>query len=180
MGDHENRRELAELLAGAGASEEEQLAFLPPAGGVDAEDRQARALEAVRADRRGRPAGAKNLATRQALDFIRRVLGDPLIDRARWAMHTPETLARELGCSRLEAFDRLDRMRADLARYFYAPLAPVDDKGRPVVPFFAMQIGPAGAPGTAARPPWEYEQIQEVSAAPPAVSHAAQSHEGDK
>jgi hypothetical protein len=62
--------------------------------------------ERIARDRAGRPPGARNLATRDAIAFIRRVFGDPLVERARWLRHTPETLAAELQCSKLEALAR--------------------------------------------------------------------------
>jgi hypothetical protein len=163
----------------AAAPADEQLELMPPTHNLPG--RRADAIaELVRRDRAGRPPGAKNLKTRDAVDFVRRVMGDPLIDRARWAMHTPASLALELGCTKLEAFDRLDKMRADLARFMYAPLAPVDDKGNPVVPFFAMQIG--GAPVTSdgqAVAPWLYQESEQNQGLPQSadpVSHGYQSH----
>src|SRR3990172_2633839 len=89
----------------------------------------------------GRPPGAQNLVTRQAREFVRRVFGDPLIESARWLLHTPETLAKELNCTIADAFDRLEGIRRDLRPFFYAKLAPTDAEGRPVVPQFAMVIG---------------------------------------
>jgi hypothetical protein len=46
-----------------------------------------------------------------AVDF-----GDPTFDSARWLAHTPATLARELHCTLLEAFDRLERIRRQQRR----------------------------------------------------------------
>lgn len=179
------RRELAGAIAAAAElTEAEQLEMLPTrfAPG-DATGRDVQVRDAVRRDRAGRPAGARNLATRQALDFVRRVLGDPMIERARMAMHTPESLALELGCDKLEAARFIDGIRADLMRLFYAPVAPVTEDGKPV-PFFAVTIGGASAAGDAAAPPWLYpggpvleaEQNQEVSGDAAGQSHAGQSH----
>jgi hypothetical protein len=172
------------------APAEQQLELMPPTDHEPGSPRAMAIAELVRRDRAGRPPGAQNVKTRDAVDFIRKVLGDPLIERARWAGHTPASLALALGCTKLEAFDRLDRMRADLARFMYAPLAPVDAQGNPVVPFFAMQIGGAGpvAPGVSSAP-WVYDggpgieesqQNQGVSAVPDGVSHAPVSHEDTK
>jgi hypothetical protein len=149
------RADIAAVVGAAAEPDEaEQLTMLPPLRTGLNDTRRAEIADAVR--RRGRPPGAKNIATRQALDFIRRVFGDPLIERSRWLLLAPDELASVLGCSTAEAFDRQDRIRADLARFFYAPLAAVDDKGNAVVPSFHMSIG-GGAPGAAAadRPPWE-------------------------
>jgi hypothetical protein len=68
---------------------------------------QERVETAIKHDRRGRPPGAQNKTTREMLEFVRKLCGDPLERRFRYAMHTPETLAIELGCTKLEAFDRL-------------------------------------------------------------------------
>lgn len=175
----------------AAQPEAEQLALLPvPSRQADGRADQVRSL--VERHRAGRPPGARNLATRQALDYVRRVLGDPLIERARMAMHTPESLAMLLGCSKLEAAQHLDGIRADLQRLFYAPLAPVDGDGNAVVPTFHMSIG--GAPGAAGAPqnadakPWDYlelvtektQQIQGFSEGAEPVSHGDVSHEEGK
>jgi hypothetical protein len=103
------------------------------------------------------------------------------------AMHTPASLALELGCTRLEAARFIDDIRADLQRLFYAPQAPVGEDGRPV-PFFNVQVGTAASSGPGARPPWEYlggpivdnEQNQGVSGDAAGQSHAGQSHEEPK
>lgn len=183
------RRELGAVIADAAAAEPaaEQLAWLPPIREAVNDTRRAAIADGVR--RRGRPPGAQNIATRQALDFIRRVFGDPLIERARWLTLAPDELASAIGCTTAEAFDRQDAIRADMARFFYAPLAAVDDKGNAVVPSFHMSIGGA-APGAAApgREPWLYlegdvqktQQNQAFSTSPDDVSHGAVSHEEAK
>lgn len=176
----------------AAAPEAEQLALLPTSKDARIDPTEyARVVESVARRRRGRPENARNLATRDALAFVRQVLGDPLIERARDAMHTPDSLAAELGCTKLEAFDRLDKIRADLARFFYAPLAPVDDKGQAVVPQFNMLAAPgarvAVGIGAAAEPwngPWsghpETQQNQGFLQSPPAVSDGKASDGGAK
>lgn len=142
---------------------------------------------AASARRRGRPAGAQNLATRDMLDFCRRVFGDPVMRGFQWLEHTPETLARALGCTRLEAFDRLETIRKSLQPLFYANQAPVDAEGK-AVPIFNLSIGGAASSGPGAKPPWLYEggptidneQNQALSAPDPVQSHDAQSHEEPK
>ncbi len=123
---------------------------------IDPVDR-GKATEAVRRDRAGRPPGAQNKTTREMLDFIRKTIGDPMLESARWAMHTPETMAAELGCDKLEAFDRLEKIRADLRPYFYAKQAPVDHDGKPV-PGLTVELHGQGAQLTGPRgeqlPPW--------------------------
>lgn len=176
---------IAEVVAELAARpEEEQLALLPvPA--MQGDGRAERARDLVRQHRAGRPPGARNLATRQALDFVRRVLGDPLIERARMAMHTPESLSMMLGCTKLEAAQHIDSIRADLQRLFYAPLAPVDGEGNAVVPQFNMLIGGATQAGAEALPPWERHLLEmqknpakSTDAEP--VSHDDVSHDEPK
>lgn len=147
--------------ADAAPSDAEQLDFLPiPTRASLTDSETARIDAAVKRDRAGRPKGARNKTTREMLDFVRKTMGDPLMRRFQYAEHTPESLAIELGCTRLEAFDRLDRMWAELARFFYAQQAPTDGQGNAVAPRLtvvfggqnAPQIGPGGAP----RAPWMY------------------------
>lgn len=182
------RREIGAVIeAAATEPAAEQLAWLPPIRDAVNDTRRAAIADGVR--RRGRPPGAQNIATRQALDFIRRVFGDPLIERARWLTLAPDELASAIGCTTAEAFDRQDAIRADLARFFYATRAPVDDAGNAVVPTFHMSIGggSAGALGGATRPPWVYGELVDVtpenstkSTDAEPVSHAAVSHEKPK
>lgn len=168
----------------AAQPEAEQLALLPVPS-LQGDGRAEKVRDLVERHRAGRPPGARNLATRQALDYVRRVLGDPLIERARVAMHTPESLSLWLGCSKLEAAQHLDSIRADLQRLFYAPLAPVDGDGNAVVPSFHLAIGgsAAGAPGAETKP-WDYlelvtektQQIRGFSEGAEPVSHTDVSH----
>lgn len=174
---------------GAAELEAEQLTLLPTRSNLTPAQK-ARVDAAVRANRRGRPPGAQNLATREMLDFIRKTIGDPMLESARMAMHTPETLSIELGCSKFEAAELLEKIRSDLRPYFYAKQAPVDADGKPA-PWLTMTFGDQNArpPGLAApgQPPWAYldvtpnppQQNQEVSAEPGAQSHGEVSH-GDE
>jgi hypothetical protein len=175
---------LAEAAEIAKRPAAEQLALLPPSkfGPDTARHRVMR--EHVARHERGRPPGAQNLATRDVLAFVRQVLGDPVLERARWMRHTPDTLAAELGCTKLEAFDRLDRIRSELSKLFYAPLAPVDGDGNTVVPHFSMLIGGGQATPGVDLPPWAYleqvEQKQPLAESSADVSHADVSHAEDK
>jgi hypothetical protein len=171
--------------AGAAAPAVEQLELMPPTRSLTAKE-QERVETAIKRDRAGRPPGAQNKATREMLDFVRKLMGDPLERRFRWAMHTPETLSIVLGCTKLEAFDRLDRMWSELSKYFYAQLAQVDGKGNAVAPTLNMIIG--GQPAQiqsdgSIRPPWLYieetQQNQALLASPNDVSHDDVSHSED-
>lgn len=177
-----------EAVAGAAAAiarreDPEQLdlvAMLPPTRLTDRgqlEKVRNHVREGARARGAGRPQGATNIATREAKEFVRKVFGDPMVERARWLLHSPASLAEELNCTVAEAFDRLDRIRADMMRYFYAPLSPVDDKGR-AVPLFNLVFGDGASGGEAGAAPWlrdpevakHIEQNQGLSEAAEAVS----------
>lgn len=174
-----------------------QLSMLAPTrfvGKRAAEKQRKIANEVLRARGAGRPKGAKNIATRQIIEFLRAHGYDPVVQRWRWLLHTPETLASELGCTKLEAFDRLDKIHGDLRRLFYPDAVALDDQGKPV-PQLVMNIGTqnvalvATPQGTfpAQRPPWETdaevqaglakrEQNQPVTIEAEAKSHGAKSH----
>lgn len=184
---------IAAAAADAAPAEADQLDMLMPPTRTTLTAKERDRVEAsVKADRRGRPKGAQNVATRQMLEFVRKLCGDPLERRFRYAMHTPESLSIELGCTKLEAFDRLDKMWSELARYFYAQQASVDGQGNAVVPRLTMLIGGQSAtvtgPDGQVRPPWTYidhadhqtEQNQQVSASAPAVSDGGASSEGEE
>jgi hypothetical protein len=168
---------IAAAAAKAIDGEAEQLDLLPLPSG---ESRAIAVEEAVkRARARGRPAGAQNIATREMVEFIRRTIGDPMLDSARWTLHTPESLATMLGCTRLEAFDRLEKIRADLRRFVYAPKAPEDADGNAVMPTLVLELGGTRLGGSLTeRPPWEYlnEQNQGLSEDAGDVSHGDVSH----
>lgn len=168
------------------AADGEQLALMPlPTRFTGA---RAEHLQRASAERRGvgRPAGAENKNTAQLRAFLLSRGRHPLQLLIEWSQHTPTTLAAELGCTRLEAFDRLRALWADAAPYFAAKLAPTDDAGN-IVPALLLQIG-GQAVGSGGRKPWEYDggpsldhqQNQALSLPIDAVSHATVSHEVDK
>lgn len=180
----------AVIAAAGGGAEPVQLDLVPPARAGMSEDETRRFDAAVSHGKVGRPPGAQNRTTRDMLDFIRKTLGDPMLESARWAMHTPDSLAIVLGCSKAEAFDRLERLRADLRPYFYAKQAPVDTDGKPV-PGLTMtvvgQVGVTVGADGAELPPWlhhqgdptAHEQNQRLIEASPVVSHGDVSHGED-
>ncbi len=175
------------ISAAAAAPTEQQLDLVPPSRGNMTDDEQQRFDKAVSHGKVGRPPGAQNKTTRDMLDFIRKTLGDPMLESARWAMHTPDSLAIVLGCSKAEAFDRIEKLRADLRPYFYAKQAPVDTDGKPVpgltVEFHGHGAARVGADGQEL-PPWlregandHSEQNQRLIDVSPAVSHGGVSHD---
>jgi hypothetical protein len=190
MANSEGKAAVAAVIAAAAgaAPAAEQLELMPATRASLSENQQERIATAIKHDRRGRPPGAQNKSTREMLEFVRKLCGDPLERRFRYAMHTPETLAIELSCSKLEAFDRLEKLWADLSRFFYAQQAQVDGQGNAVTPRLTMvfpgQIAPANDADGAPRPPWEYlkvinaevQQNQGFLASPNGVSHGDVSH----
>lgn len=185
----EGVRAIAAAAAEAAPSAAEQLELLErlaptrfTPGSVQHDEQRARLRAA------GRPIGAKNLAQKAAVELVRRLFGDPMVERARWLLHSPESLATELGCTKLEAFDRQDKIRADLMRFVYAPLAATDGQGNAVAPVLQMFVGGRAA-GADGRPPWDYDggptldqavEKPSVSDAPGDVSYGGPSYEEDK
>ena len=167
---------LGELAAARDAAAPEQLALLPAPTRFDG-DQAAEQQARVERHARGRPAGSQNRATREVKELCRRMFGDPLLEGFRWAQHTPESLAVELGCSKLEAFDRLEALRRDLTRYFYAPMQPIGEDGRPV-PAFTLVVGGQNVQVAAGgAPPWEYQQNQSLAEPRAAEPHSEKPHE---
>lgn len=196
MAKDDGKGAFASVIASAAAddaavADAEQLELMPATRASLTEADQVRVEAAIKHDRRGRPPGARNKATREMLEFVRKFCGDPLERRFRYAMHTPETLAIELGCSKYEAFQLLDKIWADLSGYFYAKQAQVDGAGNAVVPRLTMMIGghPAAqiGPSGAVTPPWIYDGAanaetldnQALLEAPSAPSHGQPSHDPD-
>ena len=136
-----------------------------------------RALEHKRS--RGRPPGSVNKSTKAFREWMLARGVHPLQAMMQWALHSPTSLAAELGCTREEAFGHLRGLWADLAPYFASKMVPVDDEGRPV-PMFMMQFGQFGAPKEAGgQPPWDYLKTLENQALPAPedpVSHGDVSH----
>lgn len=167
--------------APAAPAEPDQLDLLPPTRFPEGSSAHAEFAARIEGARRGRPPGARNLATRQVVEFVRKVFGDPFVESARYLAHTPETLAAELECSKLEAFQALERIRADLRGFMYPRLAPVGADGAAVPPTFVMAFADRGAPGAAPGvPPWELRRPRLVEAQnqPDASNPASKSHEG--
>lgn len=174
--------ELAEAAAGEGG---EQLGLLPLGEPVNAERR---AEVAARERKAGRPPGATNLATRDLRKALHAMGFDGVWQMARWGSLTPEELAARLGCTRLEAFDRLTVLWDRVGRYQHAPLAPTDGAGN-VAPMMVMHVGGREATATNARPPWEWdaappfiedEQNQPLGEGDAAASKDASSKEDEK
>ena len=109
---------------------------------------------------RGRPKGAHNLSSRQMRKLFQAVGVDPLMNKLEWLQLSPEELAERLGCSRLEAFQELQKLNDATLPYIHAKLAPVDDAGR-AVPVMVFQMGNGGAgsltPSGVVKPPYVIE-----------------------
>lgn len=190
---------LRERAGAAAEPDAEQLALLdelPP--GLDPHSEHHRGAIERLPRGRGRPPGSENRATRDVKKLVA-LLGDPLVEMAKWARHTPESLARVIGCTKAEAFDRLMALHRELAPFIHAKLAAVDDKGNAVVPQFHLNAPGGQVAVIAGLMPWETEasgysaeelaairaareaqQNQALPASPAPVSHGAVSHEDGK
>ena len=173
---------VAARIAGERAAAEQISMFEVPTRHAGA---RAEALQSAIEHRRerGRPPGAVNKSTKIFRDYLLARGVNPLQAMMQWSLHTPTSLAAELGCTRLEAFDRLMDLWGDLAPYFGAKMVPVDDLGR-AAPMMLMQFGRFGVPKEAGgRAPWEYlesEQNQALLDVTADVSHGDVSHEREK
>lgn len=134
---------------------------------------RAEAIQAGAELRRGRPAGSTNAATEDWRKLLLSRGKSPLQSLMEWSLHTPTTLAAELQCTRLEAFKLLKEVWAELSPYLHARMAPVDDKGVPVVPMFHMSApgGQVAVLAGAGAAPWEgpwsgYTETQQNQALP--------------
>lgn len=156
--------EVADLHAAAEGEQVEMFALPTRFVGAEADEQAAR-VERARG-KAGRPPGAVNRSTALLRDYLLARGVSPLEQMFRWALHTPETLAAELDCSKKEAFLHLRQLWADLAPYLHARQAPVDDTGKPV-PIFNLQFGATGGDmaaqiGTGSVPPWGYLEGEAV------------------
>jgi len=142
-------------VAEASGEQLELLSLAPPsrlAAGNRRDALQAQMVEAARVRGRGRPPGAQNVATQQAKAWLVRMFGDPMIESARWLLHTPASLAAELDCTLLEAFDRQQRIREALMGFIHAKVAPVGEDGRPLPMFQLIMGGAEGLDGGTVAP----------------------------
>jgi hypothetical protein len=136
---------------------EEQLPlFEPPSFGAE-NPAIGVVVARAEAERRGpgRPPGALNKSTRDLRQWLLGRGVHPLETLMRWGMHSPHSLAIELGCSKLEAFDRLKAVWAELVPYFVPKLQPTDESGQ-AVPFLSFVIGGAEGGAGPGVPPWAY------------------------
>jgi hypothetical protein len=104
--------------------------------------RRDRALDEARRGR-GRPKGAQSVSTTQWRDFALRHGPHPVVAMMRWLDLGPHGLAAELQIPLKEAFDRWAGLAKELAPYFMARQAPVDDRGK-AVPGLAIFTAGAG------------------------------------
>ena len=175
----------AEVEARCATAEQVEMFDLPTRFEGD-EAEQQRNL-AARGQGSGRPAGAQNKSTAEFRRFFLETYGSPLQAMMRWMRHTPETLALELGCSKLEAFDRLTSLWKEIAPYLHGKAVPTDDKGQ-AVPLVMMQFGDQTNAAGPSRPPWEamvnlngeVVDLQQLSEADDASSHDDPSHNNTK
>jgi hypothetical protein len=93
---------------------------------------------------RGRPPGARNLATREWCDHLLRKYGSPLEVLAQMARAPTDAVARELGCTRLEAYTAKRHAAESLAPFLHPKLATVEvhPPGHPDGPPSILTLAP--------------------------------------
>ena len=140
-----------DLAAAAG----DQLELLNPPTRFHGKDAKAQAakIDRAHAGRGGRPAGSQNKSTMALREYLLARGANPLMQLVRWGMNTPETLAKELGCDKLEAFRELRLLWEGAAPYFDTKLAPTTQDGRPV-PQFALYVAGKQVNIGGGLPPW--------------------------
>lgn len=84
---------------------------------------------AVEAPRGGRQPGARNRKTREWVEFLQRRYQSPLVMLAETYSRPVDELARELGCTKLEAFDRQVEAAKHLAPYMHQKLPTAIELG---------------------------------------------------
>lgn len=107
----------------------EQLGLLPSEGG------EAKGGEVAAASGPGRRPGSKNRRTAEWAAYIDQRYGSPLEALARVMAAGPEALRVQLGCERVEAFDRWVRVTEAVMPYLHQKLpTAVDVQGSAMVP----------------------------------------------
>lgn len=133
----------------AGEAEAEQPSLLPL--GVVAELGEDPQGEPVAERRGGRPAGARNRKTKEWVEYLQRRYPSPLVALAETYSRPVAELARELGCTRLEAFDRQIEAAKHLAPYMHQKLPTAIEVGTPEgIPLW-LAVSPAMAAEVGAR-----------------------------
>jgi hypothetical protein len=183
MAKKDGKAAIAAVIAAAAAAPAAEQLELMPAMRPSLTDKPGRARRGRDQARSPRPSAwrAEQKATREMLEFVRKLCGDPLERRFRYAMHTPETLAIELGCTKLEAFDRLEkhveRARAVLLRAARRRSTAGNSVAPRLTMVFPGQSAPAIGQDGLGQPPWMYiEQNQALASARNDVSHGDVSH----
>lgn len=152
---------------------------------------RADALQLALRDRAGagRPPGAGNLATKEFRDFLMARGVSPLVQIMRWSMHTPTSLAAELQCSRVKAFELLKDLWAELAPYLHQKMpqaVEVDQRSAGILILGAInanqvaEIGRRWGVSDLQLVAQEMQQNQDVSEGAGDKSQAPQSHEESK
>lgn len=144
-------RAVEDGVAGQAMAAQPSLLPLPEVGLLGEAADGAPVAEASR--RGGRPAGAKNRKTKEWVEYILRRYPSPLVALAETMSRPVGELARELGCTALEAFDRQIEAAKHLAPYLHQKLPTAIEVGTPegiplwlaVSPAMAAAVGEDGA-----------------------------------
>lgn len=124
---------VAEAMAQAAplAAPARQLSLLGDSGPVPE-------LMEDRTGKPGRPAGARNVVTRETRAFILSQYRDPLVTLARMQSLDPVEAARAWGCKPIEAADRIRHAADALAPYLHGKMPVMDGDGNAVLPIIQL------------------------------------------
>lgn len=129
--------------------------------------------------RPGRPKGSEGQTTKEFRDYLLRRGVDPAESMMRDLSLPLEAFAALLGCSKLEAWDRRQRLRESLRKMFYPDLAATDDAGNAVIPSFFIQVGGQTLDASGRElPPWEVH-LKTVENQPLEDEPTGESHNGE-
>jgi hypothetical protein len=121
---------------------------------------------------RGRPPGARNRTTRDWLEYLGRKYGSPLEVLAQMARAPTDQLAKELGCTKLEAYVQKRHAAESLAPFLHPKLSTVElyPPGHPMGPPSLLSLTPQD---WAEIPDTVVEDVVEVSDAAESSPEAA-------
>lgn len=147
---------LAEAAKPACVEEQIDLFARPavPAKGKDRLTLEEAAEDSENRRRAGRPPGSKNRSNVEMRRWLLTHGVNPHKWLNDWLMLSPEELAKRLGCSIKDAFDRQMLIANQTRKAFLPDLAPTDEAGK-AAPVLNFTIG--GVDAAQNRPPWEID-----------------------
>lgn len=131
--------------------------YVPAEGGLEPRELEA---EAERQRKAGRPKGAQNRSTRELKEFLLKTGVVPQTFMHKWLNIEPEQLAKRLGCTVFEAFNKQIDIARELGEYIIPKMARTDGQGN-AVPLMGLFVNGAIIDPQTAQPasglkPWQY------------------------